>query len=194
MKKESPLRNRVKELRARLGIRQADLARDVGITRQTIIAIEKGRLNPSIVICLKVARLLREPVDYVFYLAPGWDTAEGIVAEEEAPVQSSTRVRVPSKAKRKAARTETGEVIPEGGAAATETVAATPTAAPDRYDRDRDTDADAVDETADEPVPASVTSPAKSEPADVPPKEKEKEEEDAEAAREKQGQAIWDFF
>ena len=73
MKNQSPLRNRVKELRARLGVRQADLARDVGITRQTIIAIEKGRLNPSILICLKVARLLREPVDYIFYLAPaGW--------------------------------------------------------------------------------------------------------------------------
>jgi putative transcriptional regulator len=70
---ESPLRNRVKEVRERLGIKQSDLARQIGITRQTIIAIEKGRLNPSILICLKMARLLREPVDYVFYLAPGWE-------------------------------------------------------------------------------------------------------------------------
>lgn len=70
---ESPLRNRVKEVRERLGIKQSDLAREIGITRQTIIAIEKGRLNPSILICLKMARLLREPVDYVFYLAPGWE-------------------------------------------------------------------------------------------------------------------------
>lgn len=70
---ESPLRNRVKEVRERLGIKQSDLAREIGITRQTIIAIEKGRLNPSILICLKMARLLREPVDYVFYLEPGWE-------------------------------------------------------------------------------------------------------------------------
>ncbi|GMW03855.1 MAG: hypothetical protein AMXMBFR84_49890 [Candidatus Hydrogenedentota bacterium] len=62
------LRNRVRDLRSRLGLRQADLAREVDVTRQTIIAIEKGKLNPSILICLKISRILREPVDYVFYL------------------------------------------------------------------------------------------------------------------------------
>ena len=62
------LKNRVKELRARLDLRQSDLAREIGVTRQTILAIEKGRLNPSINIALKAARVLREPVDYVFYL------------------------------------------------------------------------------------------------------------------------------
>lgn len=62
------LRNRVKELRSRLRLRQVDLAREVDVTRQTIIAIEKSRLNPSITVCLKIARILREPTDYVFYL------------------------------------------------------------------------------------------------------------------------------
>lgn len=62
------LKNRVKELRVRLDLRQSDLAREIGVTRQTILAIEKGRLNPSINIALKAARVLREPVDYVFYL------------------------------------------------------------------------------------------------------------------------------
>ncbi|MFP6583314.1 MAG: helix-turn-helix transcriptional regulator [Candidatus Hydrogenedentota bacterium] len=62
------LKNRVKELRARLDLRQSDLAREIGVTRQTILAIEKGRLNPSINIALKAARVLREPVDYIFYL------------------------------------------------------------------------------------------------------------------------------
>jgi len=62
------LKNRVKELRARLKLRQADLAREVDVTRQTILAIEKGRLNPSIVVSLKIAQVLREPVDYIFYL------------------------------------------------------------------------------------------------------------------------------
>jgi putative transcriptional regulator len=47
MSTDSPLRNRVKELRSRLGLRQTDLADEIGVTRQTIIAIEKGRLNPS---------------------------------------------------------------------------------------------------------------------------------------------------
>ena len=62
------LKNRVRELRSRLKLRQSDLAREVDVTRQTILAIEKGRLNPSITVSLKIARVLREPVGYVFYL------------------------------------------------------------------------------------------------------------------------------
>ena len=68
MKNVHALKNRVKELRARLNLRQSDLASEVDVTRQTILAIEKGRLNPSIVVSLKIARVLREPVGYVFYL------------------------------------------------------------------------------------------------------------------------------
>jgi len=68
MKEHATLKNRVRELRTRLDMRQSDLAREIGVTRQTILAIEKGRLNPSINIALKTARVLREPVDYVFYL------------------------------------------------------------------------------------------------------------------------------
>lgn len=68
MNEKLVLKNRVKELRARLDLRQSDLAREIGVTRQTILAIEKGRLNPSINIALKAARVLREPVDYIFYL------------------------------------------------------------------------------------------------------------------------------
>ena len=68
MKDTLILQNRVKELRSRLKIRQVDLAKDAEVTRQTVIAIEKGQLNPSITVCLKIARVLREPVDYVFYL------------------------------------------------------------------------------------------------------------------------------
>jgi putative transcriptional regulator len=65
------LKNRLRELRARLALRQDDLAREVGVSRQTILAIEKGRLNPSVTVALKIARILREPVDYVFYLERG---------------------------------------------------------------------------------------------------------------------------
>ena len=83
------LRNRVKELRARLGIRQADLAREVGVTRQSILAIEKGRLNPSVLVCLKIARVLREPVDYVFYLAPAPATSLAITTAN-APAMKGT--------------------------------------------------------------------------------------------------------
>jgi putative transcriptional regulator len=68
MNKTYVLKNRVKELRSRLKMRQADLAREVDVTRQTILAIEKGRLNPSVFVSLKIARVLREPVGYIFYL------------------------------------------------------------------------------------------------------------------------------
>lgn len=62
------VRNRVRELRVLRKLRQADLARQVGVTRQTILAIEKKRLNPSIRLSLRIARVLGEPVDRVFYL------------------------------------------------------------------------------------------------------------------------------
>lgn len=62
------LRNRVKEVRERLNLRQADVAEAIGVTRQTILAIEKGRFNPSVDTALRIAKALREPVDYLFYL------------------------------------------------------------------------------------------------------------------------------
>lgn len=209
MKSQSPLRNRVKELRARLGVRQADLAREVGITRQTIIAIEKGRLNPSILICLKIARLLREPVDYIFYLAPGWEKAgdmEGVVEEEEAPRPNTTRVRVASKPRKKVEEepVEGVEETPEEEEAIQEVPV-------DRYGLDRDAGADALDETEDEEVPESVVAPAgvsgealEPEMQAQPETEPEPEVSGFDSARpqeetpptgvEKQGQAIWDFF
>ena len=62
------LKNRVRELRTARNLRQADLARQVHVTRQTILAIEKDRLNPSIRLSLKIAQVLGESVDQVFYL------------------------------------------------------------------------------------------------------------------------------
>ena len=62
------LKNRVRELRMVRNLRQADLAHQVQVTRQTILAIEKDRLNPSIRLSLKIARILGEAVDHVFYL------------------------------------------------------------------------------------------------------------------------------
>ena len=92
------LRNRVKELRTRMKIRQVDLAHEAGVTRQTIIAIEKERLNPSITVCLNIARALREPVDYVFFLERESETPEPVldivppesVEDEPAPPENDT--------------------------------------------------------------------------------------------------------
>ncbi len=73
MNEKQVSQNRVREFRKRLAMRQSDLARETGVTRQTILAIEKGRLNPSISIALKIGRVLQAPVEHVFFLAPGED-------------------------------------------------------------------------------------------------------------------------
>ncbi len=95
-RKQTVLRNRVKQLRTKLKMRQKDLAREVGVARQTIISIEQERLNPSITICLSLAKALREPVDYVFYLdhqtaeAPPVDVKKNVGAGDKTGKRRST--------------------------------------------------------------------------------------------------------
>ncbi|MDZ7791445.1 MAG: helix-turn-helix transcriptional regulator [Xanthomonadales bacterium] len=61
--------NRVRELRQRgEGMTQQKLAEAVGVSRQTIIAIESGRYSPSLEVALKIAREFGEPVEVVFEL------------------------------------------------------------------------------------------------------------------------------
>jgi putative transcriptional regulator len=62
------MRNRVSELRRQAHMTQEDLARGVGVSRQTVNAIENGRYNPSLALALKMARLLGLPVDQIFSL------------------------------------------------------------------------------------------------------------------------------
>jgi putative transcriptional regulator len=50
------------------GVTQADLAKAAGVTRQTIIAIEQGRFNPSVRLALKIARILEATVEELFFL------------------------------------------------------------------------------------------------------------------------------
>ncbi len=82
MQRDWQLRNRVRKVRQREKMRQADLAKQVGITRQSIIMIEKGRLNPSVAVSLRIARVLREPVDYIFYLSDRDAEPDGAVDGE----------------------------------------------------------------------------------------------------------------
>ncbi len=58
--------NKVHELRMKAGLTQEHLAELVGVSRQTIIAIEKGNYAPSIILALKISRILRYPVEEVF--------------------------------------------------------------------------------------------------------------------------------
>jgi len=59
--------NRIRALRFAAGeMTQADLADRVGVTRQTIIAIEQGRYSPSLEVAFRIAHALRVPLDDVF--------------------------------------------------------------------------------------------------------------------------------
>jgi putative transcriptional regulator len=62
------LRNHVKQHRARLDLTQEDLARRVGVRRQTILAVEKGRFVPSALLAFQLARALGMPVAELFEL------------------------------------------------------------------------------------------------------------------------------
>lgn len=60
--------NNVAPIRKVNRITQADLAETVGVTRQTIIAIEKGNYTPSVVLAIKLAKNLGKRVEELFWL------------------------------------------------------------------------------------------------------------------------------
>jgi putative transcriptional regulator len=64
----SNLSNRVRELREGAGLTQEALGKAVGLTRQSIIAIEKGRFTPSIHTALMLASALNKRVEEIFWL------------------------------------------------------------------------------------------------------------------------------
>lgn len=59
--------NRIRELRFAAGeMTQAELADRIGMTRQSVIAIEQGRYSPSLEVAFKIANALQAPLDEVF--------------------------------------------------------------------------------------------------------------------------------
>jgi putative transcriptional regulator len=59
-------RTRIKELRARYDLTQEDLAKKVGVRRETILYLEKGKYNPSLMLAHEVARVLKTTIDDLF--------------------------------------------------------------------------------------------------------------------------------
>ena len=69
MREKSGLRNRIRRLRFDHGeMTQQDLADRAGVTRQTIIALEANRYNPSLALALRIARTFGKAVEDVFQL------------------------------------------------------------------------------------------------------------------------------
>ena len=62
------MKNLVKVERARHDLTQEQLAEKLGVSRQTIHAIEKGKFNPSVVLAIKMARFFKVTVEYLFEL------------------------------------------------------------------------------------------------------------------------------
>ena len=58
--------NHVKALREQMNLTQEQLAGRLGVSRQTIISIESGRYNPSLILAYKMARVFGKPIESVF--------------------------------------------------------------------------------------------------------------------------------
>ena len=72
------MRNVIKKLRKEAGLRQEDMARKLGVSRQTIIAIENDKYNPTLELAMKIARLLGRRVEEIFFLEnEGCRSSEG---------------------------------------------------------------------------------------------------------------------
>ncbi len=67
--------NRIRALRTEQGLTQAQLAATLGVTRQTVIAVEQGRYSPSLELAFQIARALGRPIDQVFAYEPEGDRA-----------------------------------------------------------------------------------------------------------------------
>jgi len=60
------MKTRIKELRARYNLTQDDLARKVGVRRETILFMEKGKYNPSLQLAHDVAKALKTTIEELF--------------------------------------------------------------------------------------------------------------------------------
>jgi putative transcriptional regulator len=63
-------KTRIKELRARYDMTQDDLARKVGVRRETILYLEKGKYNPSLMLAHQIAETLKTTIDDLFIFDP----------------------------------------------------------------------------------------------------------------------------
>lgn len=60
------MKNRIEEIRKERGVLQEELAKYMGVSRQTISSLENGRYNPSITLAYKIAKYFGMPIEEVF--------------------------------------------------------------------------------------------------------------------------------
>lgn len=61
------MRNNIRELRKKLNLTQEELAKTLGVTRQTINSIENNKYNPTLELAMKLAKTLGVPVEQIFF-------------------------------------------------------------------------------------------------------------------------------
>ncbi len=66
---EAEVVNNVYDVRTEAHLTQEELAAKIGVSRQTVIAIEKGNYIPSVLLALKISRFFKKPVENIFYLS-----------------------------------------------------------------------------------------------------------------------------
>ncbi len=67
MAKKFPISNNVRALREQVGLTQSELGEAIGVTRQTVAAIEQCRYSPSLETAFRLARLFQTDINAVFY-------------------------------------------------------------------------------------------------------------------------------
>ena len=67
MKAELKLQNRLKEARCEKGLSQSQLAELVGVRRETIVNLEKGKYNPSLKLAMDIAKVFHTTVEELFF-------------------------------------------------------------------------------------------------------------------------------
>lgn len=85
------MKNRVRALRLAAGLTQQELARMVGVSRQTINAVENGRFDPSVRLAFRLARVFQLRIEEVFLFEEELDPASGFkgnVSPAQFPLKS----------------------------------------------------------------------------------------------------------
>ena len=62
------MKTKIKELRARHDLTQEKLAESVGVRRETIVFLEKGKYNPSLYLAYNISKVFKLPIEEVFFI------------------------------------------------------------------------------------------------------------------------------
>ncbi|VDG98818.1 transcriptional regulator, y4mF family [Lysinibacillus sphaericus] len=60
------MKNLIREIRMEMGLTQDELSESLEVSRQTIISLEKGRYNPSLILAFKISKLFNRPIEMIF--------------------------------------------------------------------------------------------------------------------------------